>query len=98
MATALRTGATAFAVSLCCASTATATVVSGSITDAAGDGRTPNGVHPYDLATYGIEYDDQGVVTASVSFHDKEDGNVHVFPWFVSASVGFWNVPGRNAT
>jgi hypothetical protein len=30
-----------------------------------------------------------------VSFHDKEDGNVHVFPWFVSASVGFWNVPGR---
>jgi hypothetical protein len=90
MSTVLRTAATALALLLCCAATADATVVSGHITDDVGDGQTPNGVHPYDLSTFILSYDDAGALSATVVFGDPQDGMTD-FVWRLFASIGVWS-------
>ncbi|HWT22916.1 MAG TPA: hypothetical protein VN213_05365 [Solirubrobacteraceae bacterium] len=64
--------------------------MAGSITDPAGDADPASGIHPYDIGTYGVVYDDAGSITVSISFSDPMDDKVD-FTWRLTASVGVWS-------
>ena len=70
------------------ASTAHAAEVSGTLTDRQGDGKTENGVHPWDLASFGLKYFDEGSIVAWFTLHDSQMGTW--FSYRVEAQIGVW--------
>jgi hypothetical protein len=93
--TVLRTAMVMLAASLVFTATAQAGVVSGSVTDPAGDGVSPLGVHPSDLASFSLSYDDAGALTASYGVHDDQQSGTWV-GFRAEARIGVWS-SARNA-
>jgi hypothetical protein len=90
MRTTLRTTVIALALFVALGTTAHAAVVSATLTDPQGDGNKVSDVHPWDLASFGIEYDDSGKLTASFTVYDDERTGIWA-GYGVQAEVGFWN-------
>ena len=72
------------------AATASANVVSGSLSDPQGDSYKPYGVYPSDIKSFGLRYDsDAGQLTTSINIYD-EVGSPQADYEF-GAQIGVWN-------
>jgi hypothetical protein len=69
---------------------ARANVVFGSVHDHRGDGDSPFGVHPNDIASFGILYDsDAGQLTTSIRLHDEFTAPLADYSF--GAQIGVWS-------
>jgi hypothetical protein len=69
-------------------STAHAAEVSATLTDRQGDGKTKNGLHPWDLASFGAKFVDEGSIVAWFTLHDSQMGTW--FSYGIEAQIGVW--------